>query len=439
MARRIVVLALTMVLAGCGGGDTDTTTTASVGVTSIPPISVTTVPVEATSTTTTLAPTLATPPVFDRWTTILVSLPIDDWDEPAATEQAFTLVDYESGLLLSDDYPSLNPGYWVVFSGDFLTQEEALAHCRSLLEQDVACYHRFLGEAPVVVAGRAEGTLVAWVDGDLAVVDAETGAVDRAVTDVYGGGGIFPGSLELGVDGTGVYFSVGFEDFWYSCDASAGRVDYVDLTSGDATEIATGFEPRISPDGSRLAYIASAHCIPDPDNENEVISFYDTVAVLDLVTGRTQTWGPSPGTAQSPASLVESLAWAADGSSIYVSMEEGSLRVVNTAVGAALDATPALGAGRSNGTLGGWVLEGVHSRSGNLIVVENDYGEDRSRIVEIDPVTGDVVDRRAWRSGLWTARLDGGRSALLFNSAGVVSGAPAGDLGPDPFFTGPDW
>jgi hypothetical protein len=386
-----------------------------------------------------MPPTLADPPSFDRWTAILASLPVDEYDEAAATEEAFAHALHTPGLLLSDDYPSLNPGYWVVFSGDFATQEEALAHCRMLQGDDVFCYHRYLGEAPILVAGRAEGTLVAWVDGLLSVVDAAGGAVADVITDAYDGGGVFPGTLELGNDGTGVYFSVGFEDSWFSCEASAGRIDYIDLTSGEASEVASGITPRISPDGSRLAYIASGNCVPDPDDDAAVISYYDTVAVLDLVTGTVQMWGPSPGVARSPESLIASLAWNADGSAILVAMEAGPLRRVDTRVGAALDATAALGAGRVDVSFGTWNLAGVHGDSGRLIGVEVDYAAGRSRLIEIDPASGEVLRQRRWRDGEWTPRFDGGRTALLLSSPGVVTGAPAGALGPDPFFSGADW
>lgn len=343
-----------------------------------------------------------------------------------------------SGLLLSEDYPSLNPGYWVVFSGDFTTQEEALGHCRALQEQDVACYHRYLGEAPVIVAGLGERALVAWVDDVLAVVDVDTGAIVHEVTDFYAGGGVFPGALELGTDGTGAYFGVGFEDYWYSCDTSAGRVDYVDLTTAERTEIAQGVSPRLSPDGTRLAYVATSNCIPDPDRDNEVIAFLDTVAVLDLVTGRTQTWEPSPGTARTPVSAVASLAWDEGGGRIFVAMEEGSLRIVDTGVGSALDATSTLGPGRTDVSFGSWILEGV-ADSGNLLATEVDYATNTSRVIEIDRSSGSVVQADPWLDGYWTVRLDASRSARLLNGLTTVSGVPAGDLGPDPAFSGADW
>jgi hypothetical protein len=407
----------------------------------MPPV-VTTVASSTTPapTTTTVPPMLADPPPFDRWTAILASLPVDEYDDAAAAEEAFTYASAEPGLLRSDDYPSLNPGYWVVFSGDFATQKEALAHCRMLQEDDVFCYHRYLGEAPVLVAGRSEGTLVAWVDGVLAVVDAADGGVVEAVTDAYLDGGVDPGTLELGTDGTGAYFSVGFEDSWFSCEASAGRIDYVDLTSGEASEISVGIAPRLSPDGSRLAYVASSNCVPDPeDDRGAVVSYYDTVAVLDLVTGRVQTWGPSPGAARSPESLIASLAWNANGAAIFVAMEAGPLRRVDTNVGAPIDATPALGRGRADVDFGAWILEGIDAGSGRLVAVEVDYAAGRSRVIELDPASGEVLQQRRWRDGEWIARLDGTRTALLLSSPGVVTGAPVGDLGPDPFFTGADW
>jgi serine/threonine-protein kinase len=39
---------------------------------------------------------------------------------------------YESGVLLSTEYRSLRPGYWVVYSGRFATEAEAAAHAERL-------------------------------------------------------------------------------------------------------------------------------------------------------------------------------------------------------------------------------------------------------------------------------------------------------------------
>ena len=46
------------------------------------------------------------------------------------------------GVLFSSDHPPLNPGYWVVFSGQYTTKTEALSHARSLLPKWPGAYPR---------------------------------------------------------------------------------------------------------------------------------------------------------------------------------------------------------------------------------------------------------------------------------------------------------
>jgi hypothetical protein len=441
MRRHAVILAGLVLLtagAGCGGSPEGTATSTAQSQpsvpTSLPPVVTSGAPTTSASPSTTVAPTLVDPPAFDRWTTILESLPVDEWDEEQARSRAFELASMDTGVLLSSDYPSLNPGYWVVFSGDFASRDEAIAHCRALEGEGSACYHRYLGEAPTVVAGREAGTLVAWVGGGLAIVDAATGQVDAVVSSAYQEA-VFPGPVELTPDGTGVYFSVGFEDYWFSCEASAGRIDHVDLTTGEVTEVReTGLGPRISPDGSRLAYIASTHC-NEPENGLEVESFADTVAVLDLATGAVHTWGPSPGAAATVESLISSIAWGSDSTTIYAAMEAGPLLAVDTGVGTSLDAFPEVGPGRVAVGFGAWILEGIDAGSGFLVAAEWDYATSTTRIVEINPTTGRVVEASEPIPGLVVVRLDQGRTARLVSGGGLITGAPAEPIDGE----GADW
>jgi hypothetical protein len=47
-------------------------------------------------------------------------------------------------VLRSDDYNSLNPGYWVVYAGPFNREAPAAAYCRSIRSRVGNCYQRFL-------------------------------------------------------------------------------------------------------------------------------------------------------------------------------------------------------------------------------------------------------------------------------------------------------
>jgi hypothetical protein len=438
IARWRIVIFVAVAAAACGGGAEESTTT-SLPESSPPPDTpaASSTTTEPAATTTVVPASLAPPPVFDRWTTILASLPEAEYDEAAAMEAAASRNESDVGLLFSNDYPSLNRGYWVVFSGDFATQQEAIDHCAALQERAVACYHRYLGEAPVVVAGFANGTAVGWVGGGLRLIDPSNGTpVSDALIDY--GGGVFPGAPQLAPDGTGVYVELGFEDAWYQCETAAGRIDRIDLTTGTATPVAEGFSPQLSPDGVRLAYVASSRCVPSSDNELEVIAYADTLAVLDLVTGRVLRWQPSPGAQATPESVIDSLAWTADGTSVFVAMADGTLRLVDLSVGAALDATPEIGSGRTAAVFGAWILEGIDGATGRLVAVEWDYELVTSRIVEINPATGRVVAADPLIDGFAVLRLDAtGTERILTVDGRLVT--PAGTFGPDPFYGGADW
>lgn len=81
----------------------------------------------------------------DFWTAIIASLPVDEFDYDQAYDRALDfLVDTGlwSDVLLSDLYPSLNPGYWAVYSGHFASQSEAASHCDLITSLGYDCYPR---------------------------------------------------------------------------------------------------------------------------------------------------------------------------------------------------------------------------------------------------------------------------------------------------------
>jgi hypothetical protein len=66
---------------------------------------------------------------FDAWIMALASLDTREQADRYLSE----LEDIDDGrILLSDDWPSLRPGFWVVYSGPFATGDEVLARCREL-------------------------------------------------------------------------------------------------------------------------------------------------------------------------------------------------------------------------------------------------------------------------------------------------------------------
>jgi hypothetical protein len=428
-------MVLAMLAAACGDAS-EASTTSSAAPSSSTTAATTTTTTSPPATSTTVPVTLAPPPVFDRWTTILASLPEGEYDEATATEAARGRSEPGVGVLRSADYPSLNPGYWVVFSGDFASEDEAIAHCRRLQDDGVACYHRFLGEAPLVVAGREHGTAVAWVGDRLALVDPANGGIVSEVPIEYGEN-VTRGVPQLAPDGTGVYVELKSAEAFTRCETATGRIDRVDLTTGAATMVAAGLFPQISPDGARLAYVAISHCEPSADPAAEVTFYPDTLAVLDLASGRILQWRPSPGAAATAGSIIDSVAWAADGTQMYVAMASGPLHVVDLGFGAALDATPQLGPGRVGADFGAWVLEGLDA-GGRLVAVEWDYELVTSRVIEINPSSGRVVDAEPPLDGFAQLRLDRTGTARLLTVEGRLV-TPSATFGPDPFFGGADW
>ena len=50
---------------------------------------------------------------------------------------------FPAGVLYSSDFRSLNPGYWVTYSGEFDTEAQANAHARALRSAGYSeCYQR---------------------------------------------------------------------------------------------------------------------------------------------------------------------------------------------------------------------------------------------------------------------------------------------------------
>lgn len=86
-------------------------------------------------------------PPYGTWVVILASIDTTQYslDYAESTARAHETDGVDVALLLSDLYPSLNPGYWVVYSGVFLSESPARQHCLALRETGIDCYQRYLG------------------------------------------------------------------------------------------------------------------------------------------------------------------------------------------------------------------------------------------------------------------------------------------------------
>lgn len=81
------------------------------------------------------------------WTAVLMSVDYLREDTNLAYDRAYLVLGQglPVGLLISDDFPSLRPGYLVVYSGRFGTQEEATSWCDQIAPLVGSCYSRMVG------------------------------------------------------------------------------------------------------------------------------------------------------------------------------------------------------------------------------------------------------------------------------------------------------
>lgn len=302
-------LAFAMLGTACSGTATSTTTTTIAPIDieptarSVSPstiVSTTNAPAAVTTTvspaTTQATRAAVTDPASrsNTWIAVLASLDVEEYDQVAAQAEAQAIgasldpsgpSDVE--LLLSDDYASLNDGFWVVHLGGFRDEFQADEACGSVEGDVPECYTRRLELiSPDEAVGYQHGYIVAVLEnGPLGVIDAASGVVVRTDDNVYYGDGAFPGSLTLSADGASVFYTVGFEDFWFDCDASDGTLLSLDLGGGEPQQIADGFSPAAKPDGSVLLYLASSQCIEDPNEPQFVLTPIDTVVRRSLMEG----------------------------------------------------------------------------------------------------------------------------------------------------------
>jgi SPOR domain len=74
------------------------------------------------------------------YTVVLASIPSEDGDSQAAADQRVGALEeqgIEVGVLDSSEFSSLNPGYLVVYSGRFPTEDAADAHLDELSDKDL--------------------------------------------------------------------------------------------------------------------------------------------------------------------------------------------------------------------------------------------------------------------------------------------------------------
>ena len=146
---------------------------------------------------------------------------------------------------------------------------------------------------PPPPAAENPATFFATTDLGLVEVDVASGTIVATVDDFFNGDGLFRGNIRLTPGRETIYFSEGYEDSWYACESSVGAIGSIDVATGTIENLTGGTTAELSPDGSKLIFIDSEVCLPDPEApELWVLTPYDRAVVRDLTTG-TDTVYPS--------------------------------------------------------------------------------------------------------------------------------------------------
>lgn len=413
--RVLIVVAVALVAVACSRSDeatpqTSTISTSPEKTTSTSSATSTTTIVLETTTTSAAARTPSAE-AWGIWTLILASIETGD---PGAEEQAQGIAAGVDGaaVLYSDDYPSLNPGYWVVYWGGFESGSEASNWCSGQPEE-LTCYPRYLG--PAVSPLAADGHAMVIDGGSLVVVDVASGERVKVFDPYFSGDGMWVGRMTLTPEASALYYDVGWEDSWYGCESSRGQVWRLDLAFGTITTVASGYAPAVSPDGQWLALLVSEQCLPDPaEPEHWVLTPTDTVVLYDVATGRpveTARWSVTVApTSYDDPNMVTWVDWRADSQAVLVMNNSGSLFEVPFDHQGPLDTGPA-------------VLEGVagHPQAlvdGTLYVTRDETPEEWGGfdLVAVDLATG-VEGETITQTVGWTyAAADTTRTRLIWGA-----------------------
>ncbi len=215
-------------------------------------------------------------------------------------------------------------------------------------------------------------TFLAVRDGTrLVVVDTATGEDQRVLFELAPQT-LDPGQtpqtidgLDLSPDGTTAFFSVGPEP-------ASGVLYRVALPGGQAEQIGYGWRPKVSPDGTKLAYLA-----------------LQTVVIEDLVRGtsRRLEMDPEDEGVYDPAAVD----WAPDSHHLVLEAQwADSLRVLDTRTAAHQADGPLLGSGPDHGEywLAGVRADGLVGALVALYPPQSDDPQPARTFAVLDPTTG---------------------------------------------------
>jgi hypothetical protein len=229
----------------------------------------------------------------------------------------------------------------------------------------------------------APATYFAIADDELIEVDVATGALVRVIDEFFSGEGVFRGSMRLSPDRSAMFFSEGYEDSWYQCETSKGSFGAINLETGESVALGTGSAAELSYDGSKLVYLTSGLCLPDPEApELFVLTPYDRAVVVDLVTGDTIEYVTNvPPEGYGSQSSVQWADTAPDGSLLVLTVGGDVHRIPAGATGAIQD-FPLVASG---------VTVYPIEVTADAIIAISAGAEGSNDLVAINPATNDAV------------------------------------------------
>ncbi len=231
--------------------------------------------------------------------------------------------------------------------------------------------------------------------GDVVSISLQTGELARTI--VEGGEGWWMGPMQLMPDASRFYSTQGFEDFWFSCEASRGEMISVG-PNGDIEDAGAGFAPIPSFDGTSLLYVAASECFPDPEQpESWVLAPADTIVVRDLESGgETRLVVPLAGDAPAMDSEFVGAVWDGAATGAYVLDRTGAIRHF-VLEGAAAGEERAI-AQLTGDTITAWSLHGFQYTPKPSVIVSAISWRDENPFTEVYRV-GDDGSVELVRSG----------------------------------------
>lgn len=286
-----------------------------------------------------------------------------------------------------------------------------------------------------------EETFLVDDDGLIMRIAVSDGKGVEIVTDFRDAGGVFVAGLEdAGPEDPGVYISVAFEDYWYSCNSQPGLVWWYPA-EGERVAVDRGIGARVSPDGTKLAFLASTECEESAVTAGEFIARVDTVVLVDRITGEKRRVRWSAAVMGTDDSEIRSVVWDANSSAVFVSRNKDVRRLALD--GRDLSSADIVWKYEVDDNAAAWLV-GHRADNGRLLFHEASAtgGNQVGRTVEIDtltavrkttPWTADYHDTSLDRQGTRILRLVGENTIQLQDGDDVL------DIELDGLISTADW